>query len=300
MSRRPWYKRYGGDVVLGTMDLTLEEKGAYSICLDLIYDRGGPIPDDRRWLAGVCGVSVRKWGAIRDRLIEAGKLEVRDGRLANRRADREIAEAADQSAIRAENGAKGGRKRAENVAKPEDKFGESDTATRENNNLAQARLKPNQKPEPENTPPTPPEGGEPINLRPFAKLLRIVATSGMTFDQAVQAAWAVQPIVDGRRRSTRADVHRAFVGVLRRGAMPAEALAGLRAYYALPASTKDGGQFASGAAVILNRDRWREFLPAPEVPPAPVSAAVEAHRLAHWRRTGEWKREWGERPREAA
>jgi uncharacterized protein YdaU (DUF1376 family) len=58
-----WYKRCGADFIHGTMMLSLEEKGAYSLCLDLIYDRGGPIPDDARWLSGVCGVSLRKWGS---------------------------------------------------------------------------------------------------------------------------------------------------------------------------------------------------------------------------------------------
>ena len=76
---RPWYKRFGADFVHGTLGLSLEEKGAYSLCLDLIYDRGGPIPDDARWLSGVCGVSVRKWTALRERLIDTGKLVVRDG-----------------------------------------------------------------------------------------------------------------------------------------------------------------------------------------------------------------------------
>ena len=70
MSR--WYKRCGADFIHGTMMLTLEEKGAYSLCLDLIYDRGAPIPDDARWLSGVCGVSMRKWNALRNRLIELG------------------------------------------------------------------------------------------------------------------------------------------------------------------------------------------------------------------------------------
>ncbi len=76
-----WYKRCGADFIHGTMMLTLEEKGAYSLCLDLIYDRGGPIPDDARWLSGVCGVSIRKWNAIRERLLELGKLSVADGLL---------------------------------------------------------------------------------------------------------------------------------------------------------------------------------------------------------------------------
>lgn len=80
MSAR-WYKRCGADFIHGTMMLTLEEKGAYSLCLDLIYDRGGPIADDARWLSGVCGVSIRKWNSIRERLVSLGKIQVQDGLL---------------------------------------------------------------------------------------------------------------------------------------------------------------------------------------------------------------------------
>jgi uncharacterized protein YdaU (DUF1376 family) len=126
-----WYKRCGGDFIHATMMLTLEEKGAYSLCLDLIYDRGSPIPDDARWLSGVCGVSRRKWGVIRDRLISLGKLTSENGLLSNSRADFEMLSANLSSRERAESGAKGGRKRAENEAD-----------ARENNSLAQAELKP--------------------------------------------------------------------------------------------------------------------------------------------------------------
>lgn len=136
MSERPWYKRYGGDFVMGTMALSLEEKGAYSLCLDLIYDRGGPIPDDARWLAGICGVSVRKWNAIRAALLEAGKLIDCGGFLSNRRAQKEIENAAKTARKLAENGAKGGNKSAENRAN-----------SNKNSDVDEAGLKPNQKPE---------------------------------------------------------------------------------------------------------------------------------------------------------
>lgn len=126
-----WYKRCGADFIHGTMMLTLEEKGAYSLCLDLIYDRGGPIPDDARWLSGVCGVSIRKWNSIRARLIELGKLASGHDMLSNARADLELVSAALSSRERAESGAKGGRKRAANAATP-----------KEINGIAQAELKP--------------------------------------------------------------------------------------------------------------------------------------------------------------
>ena len=81
------YKRYGIKFIQGTVGLSLEEKGAYSICLDLIYENDGPIQDDARWIAGNCGCSVRKWKIIRVSLIEKGKLELTpEGRLMNARA----------------------------------------------------------------------------------------------------------------------------------------------------------------------------------------------------------------------
>lgn len=126
-----WYKRCGADFIHGTMMLTLEEKGAYSLCLDLIYDRGAPIPDDARWLSGVCGVSIRKWNKIRERLISLGKLTCQGGLISNSRADFEIVSSELQRRNQAESGAKGGRKRAENAGQ-----------SLKNNDLAKATLKP--------------------------------------------------------------------------------------------------------------------------------------------------------------
>jgi uncharacterized protein YdaU (DUF1376 family) len=125
-----WYKRCGADFIHGTMMLSLEEKGAYSLCLDLIYDRGEPIPDDARWLSGVCGVSIRKWGTIRARLISLGKIVALNGLLSNSRADFELLSSSLSSRERAESGAKGGRKRVENNA-----------PHKETNDLAEAELK---------------------------------------------------------------------------------------------------------------------------------------------------------------
>lgn len=129
MSGRPWYKRYPVDFIHGTMGLSLEEKGAYSLLLDLIYDRGGPIVDDARYLAGVCGVSVRKWTSLREKLIEAGKIVAVDGALTNSRAEKEIENLAKFFRERAESGAKGGRKSREKVVQ-----------TSENSDLDQAEL----------------------------------------------------------------------------------------------------------------------------------------------------------------
>lgn len=111
---RPWYRRFPDNFIAGTASLTLEEKGAYSLVLDLMYVRGGPVPDEPRYIAGICNCSVRKWNAIRAKLISIGKLYEIDGYLFNERAEKEIENALKDAQERAENGSKGGNKTAEN------------------------------------------------------------------------------------------------------------------------------------------------------------------------------------------
>lgn len=113
MSRMPFYKRYPSDRLMGTRDLTLEERGAYDDLLDMMYDRGQPIPDEPRWIAGFLGVSVRKWNALRESLLAAGKIIRRGERLSNPRFERELALEEAQLTAQVEWGRMGGRKRAE-------------------------------------------------------------------------------------------------------------------------------------------------------------------------------------------
>lgn len=127
---RPWYRRFPDNFIAGTVGLTLEEKGAYSLVLDLMYVRGGPVPDEPRYIAGVCNCSVRKWNAIRQRLIDLGKITVIDGYLTNARAEKELENAAKDAEERAESGRKGGEKSAETRA-----------ASSKYNGIAQAKLK---------------------------------------------------------------------------------------------------------------------------------------------------------------
>lgn len=93
MTGKQYYRRYPDDVLKASMGLSLEEKGAYSLCLDLIYSNGGPIPDDARWLAGVCGVSLRKWKSLRESLVSGGKLFVVGGRLSDKPSNLKMARA---------------------------------------------------------------------------------------------------------------------------------------------------------------------------------------------------------------
>lgn len=284
MSKRPWYKRYGGDFVFGTMSLSLEEKGAYSLCLDLIYDRGSPIPDDARWLAGICGVSVRKWRALRDHLIETGKLFAVDGTLTNARAQRELASGEQDAVVLAENGAKGGRKRAENAAKTVREIAETETESNKNNEEAQAPLKPNQIPEPDIEEPPTPKGVKP----------------GVS-DAEVEACWSLANKIS-RGRSSKADLRRALEAALRRGHAPARIALGLQAYFASDDATKDEGSKAKAIHRMVENDRWESWAPATEDPNhgEPIAPASEADtwraRLRRFRADFHWPEGVGGRP----
>ncbi len=132
MSANPFHKRYHSDALSGMMPLTLEERGAYQTILDLIYDRGGPIVDNQRLLAGYMNVSTRKYRSVRDSLIAKGKIyHDENGNLTNDRALKELVQSKLKGRKHAEHGAKGGRKSAEQRKKPN-----------ENNEAGEARLKP--------------------------------------------------------------------------------------------------------------------------------------------------------------
>ncbi len=127
---QPWYRRFPDNFLGGINGLSLEEKGAYSVVIDMIYQRGGPIADEPRYIAGICNCSVRKWNAIRQRLLDLGKLRSIDGHLTNDRAEEELEKAAKVAREHAENGSKGGDKSAENRA-----------VAKENKDIGQAGLK---------------------------------------------------------------------------------------------------------------------------------------------------------------
>ena len=135
MTRHLWYKRDGAAFIEGTMGLTLEEKGAYSLCLDLIYTNGGPIRDDARWLAGVCGVSIRKWNRIRAALVAGGKLFEQGGRLMNARAAAEIEQFVSNRPFSVRHRGENPAKSPENSSNTEDKARQNMATANESNGL---------------------------------------------------------------------------------------------------------------------------------------------------------------------
>lgn len=116
MSGATWYKHNPRDFLDGVQGMGPEAIGAYIVVLDLIYARGGTVPADWRYLAGVMGCSARLAKSLVEGLIAAGKLSEIDGQLTNERAENELENQSKLLRKLSEAGANGGRKRAEKQA----------------------------------------------------------------------------------------------------------------------------------------------------------------------------------------
>lgn len=108
MGTLKWYKRFPDAALNGMSVLTLEECGAYNLILDLIYSRDGELRDDDAELARILRCDIRKWRAIRRRLIDLEKLYLHGGMLRNQRADIEVRSALDRVRSSREAGLKSG------------------------------------------------------------------------------------------------------------------------------------------------------------------------------------------------
>lgn len=120
MTRRamPYHRRYQADALTGYANLTLEERGAYTTLLDLMYEASGPISSERRMLAGWMQCSVRKVDALLSVLMTKGKIYItRDGKLSNRRVEQELRHSLEISRKAAENASKPRRNGAETEKK---------------------------------------------------------------------------------------------------------------------------------------------------------------------------------------
>lgn len=150
MSGPQWYKREPRSALRGMAKLTLEQRGWYQTVQDMIYDEGGPIVDDERHLAGQMMISTRKYRAVRDALVALGRIVIVDGLIHDERADDTLDAWRKTHEAQVEGGAKGGKKRAENLAKTSRKSRENpvkksrkpaeiEGGLMENNDLAQAK-----------------------------------------------------------------------------------------------------------------------------------------------------------------
>jgi uncharacterized protein YdaU (DUF1376 family) len=95
MAGLPWYKRDPGAFIDGCArgNLTLEEVGAYTLLVDEMYRRGGPLVDDPRHGCAYLRCDPRVWIRLRAALIRKGKIyATAGGLLSNSRVENELRE----------------------------------------------------------------------------------------------------------------------------------------------------------------------------------------------------------------
>lgn len=115
MSREPYHFRYHDDALRGYRKLNLEERGAYTTLLDLMYSDMEFLTDNERIIAAEMGVSIRKYRSVRDSLILKGKIYyVDEGILSNRRFEDEVKKRYERKVSAQTRGKLGGRKKHEN------------------------------------------------------------------------------------------------------------------------------------------------------------------------------------------
>lgn len=89
MKRYPYYKRYPSDFFRACIGMTFEQRATYGLLLDLIYEHDDKLAEDDRFIAGLFGLSVKKWNRLKRDLILFGKIAIVDGFIRNPRATNE-------------------------------------------------------------------------------------------------------------------------------------------------------------------------------------------------------------------
>lgn len=111
---RPWYKRGGGDFVMGVLHFPdNDHRWTYSAIVDILNDRDRPLADDPAFICGFARITKQKWTKVRTYLLEHGYLLLtEDGRITNPRFEREAAERDELHQRSVEGGREGGKRSA--------------------------------------------------------------------------------------------------------------------------------------------------------------------------------------------
>ena len=128
--------------------------------------------------------------------------------------------------------------------------------------------------------PTPPNQNSPTPSPPYSP-----PAPRKPSKAEVDAIWEITPKI-GRQRSGRSDLERSLTAAIRRGAEPADVLAGLKAAYASPSYS---GEMAKGVHRLIEGDRWQAFVDDDVGPDWEALVGL-------WRETGRWASALGPPP----
>lgn len=118
---------YPQDWLIDTARLTPEERGVFVQIVMMIYANRGPIINDEKHLANLCGCSIRLVRSIIIRLNEKNFIQISGSKIGQKRAESELK----MKRNHLESSSKGGRTSSENLRKLHENEGD----VNENNNL---------------------------------------------------------------------------------------------------------------------------------------------------------------------
>lgn len=87
MSSAPWIRFFHSDWLAGTRALKPAEAGIYITLICMMYEKGKPLFEDKKWLARLCNTTPATLKTVLDILIAADKILVVDGGLWNCKVD---------------------------------------------------------------------------------------------------------------------------------------------------------------------------------------------------------------------
>ena len=116
-----------------------------------------------------------------------------------------------------------------------------------------------------------------------------------TTEEPFAAFWNAYP-----RRIGKKDAFRAYVKAINDGTTPEEIIAGVEAYKADIIQKQTDESFVAHPSTWLNQGRWMDVhgLNLPKVESLSREESTRLARTAGFFKTGFWKDEWGDRPKE--
>jgi len=113
-----WYPRNPRDFDMGTLGMTIAERGAYSCLIDAYYLNEGPLPDDDCALAALLRISLEEWENLGVKVRV--KFTAINGKLHHERCDEELEKQHNLAQKSRKNGKKGGRPRSKKTSENKD------------------------------------------------------------------------------------------------------------------------------------------------------------------------------------
>ncbi len=238
---------YPRDWFLDTRDLSDRAKGCYIDLLAAMYNRGGPLPYDEKYLCKLSGYShVRSLRHVLKELLNTDKLRIVDGELVNNRVQEELKTAHRRQKIATAGGQAKAlqnlktspkpRKHVENTSKSNRKVAEQRGDSEKNQHVNLCSPSPS---------PSPSKKKDTLN------------------DHAFDGFWRIYP---SRRphSNPKKPAREKFEAALKRGVPASDIIRGAENYAVYVERETADPRFIAQAVTWLNQERWAEYQEAPE------------------------------------